>query len=185
MIAEYNKGEPLTFRHESLDSHGGQSFMVLYASDSSGAVVGKIDYIVYQDLISIGIIKTEKTEQRKGVATAMAKELQRQYPDSEIAWGMSTRPGEKFLKSLSRKFIPNEEYVKIKQRIDMLQKKKQRMQSLYDKWHEMFNTEPSKANDLRAKMEALNEPFNRTGDELYDLQGKIGNMRPGKWMINI
>jgi hypothetical protein len=185
MIVEYNKGEPLTFRHEALDAHGSESFMLLYATDSEGNVVGKIDYTIYENVISISMIKTVQSEFRKGIATEMAKELQREYPESEIKWGMTTTPGQKFLKSLSRRYIPNEEYIEAKKKLEIAKANQAKMQKIYDSWYDLAEKDKEKALSLKPKIAAMNDQFNSNEEIIFELGRLLGTLSPGKWMINI
>jgi hypothetical protein len=104
IIIEYERGKPLTFAHGCVDSYKGQNYCNLIAKDKDGKFVGAIAFSTYGNQIHISMIHTKTNERRKGIATAMAKELQREYPDHEIIWGMTTLAGSKFLEKLPRTF---------------------------------------------------------------------------------
>lgn len=102
IINEYEKDQPLKFHHDCFDTHGGEIFCNLIAKDTNGSAIGYIEYSTYGDEINIKMIQTKEGERRKGIATLMAKELQRKYPKNYIQWGMTTSDGEPFVKSLKQ-----------------------------------------------------------------------------------
>ncbi len=100
LISEYEKGGPLVFTHDCRDSYRGQNYCTLYAKDTKENVVGIIQYSTYENKVYVDVIKTKEEERRKGIATLMAKELQREFPNFKIEWGMTTPDGTSFLGSL-------------------------------------------------------------------------------------
>jgi folate-dependent phosphoribosylglycinamide formyltransferase PurN len=104
IITEYEKGEPLIFTHGCVDSYRGQNYCNLIAKDKNGNFVGSVSFSTYENQIHINMINTKRSERRKGIATAMAKELQKEYPNFKIIWGMTTSFGSKFLEKLPKKF---------------------------------------------------------------------------------
>jgi hypothetical protein len=115
IITEYERGEPLIFTHDCVDSYRGQNYCNLIARDKDGNFVGAINFSTYRNQIHISMINTKGTERRKGIATAMAKELQKEYPDYEIIWGMTTTAGSKFIEKLPRTFKAGQWRVKLKE----------------------------------------------------------------------
>ena len=120
IITEYEKGEPLTFTHDCVDSHGGENYCNLYAKDKNGNVVGKIEFSTYLDDVHVKFIRVQKGERRNGIGIQMAKKLQRLYPNSEILWGYTFPAGSKFLKKLPRTFHQNTKYWNLKKKLDQL-----------------------------------------------------------------
>jgi len=102
VINEYEKNESLKFYHNCHDSHHDQMFCNLIAKDVNENAVGYIEYAISDKEINIEMIKTKEGERRKGIATLMAKELQKKYPDHYIQWGMTTSDGAPFVKSLKQ-----------------------------------------------------------------------------------
>ena len=124
IITEYEGGEPLLFTHDCVDSYRGQNYCNLIARDKDGNFVGSINFSTYGKKIHISMINTKGPERRKGVATAMAKELQKEYPDYEIIWGMTTSFGTKFLDKLPRTFKSGQWRVNLKEIISPHEKAK-------------------------------------------------------------
>ena len=182
-LAEYVKGGPLTFREEMLDHKAGESFMVLWAlSDESH--VGYITYSLYDGNVYIKMIKVPKY-QRQGIATAMAKELQKLHPDAEIVWGTTTNDGHKFLKALPRTFLPNERYDQIVKELQDLQRKERELQDIYDGLFDLYDQDREKAEALRPKVKALDTKYNQIRDRIWDLEKELTPLKNGKWKVNV
>jgi GNAT superfamily N-acetyltransferase len=100
LIPEYVKGEPLEFTHDCRDNYKGQNYCTLIAYDKRGIKVGKIDYSTYENVIYIDGMETVESERRKGIATAMIRDLHREHPRWKIVWGITTPEGAAFIKTL-------------------------------------------------------------------------------------
>lgn len=182
-LVEYVKGQPLRFREESRGTHGSEHYLTLSALDGP-TVVGKVDYSVYQDDVSIEMIRTNDDEKRKGVATELAKELQRVYPNHEIIWGTTTGEGHQFLKALPRTFVRNEKYDELEGRLKALQKRLAQLQKVYDDWSTLHDTNKEKAIQLRPSILKLNDTFNSVSDNIWTIEQQLRDLKPGKWKIH-
>ena len=104
LIPEYVKGEPILFVHDTAGHYKGVDFNVLHAKDKSGNEIGMVVYFIQSvGNVHVDSIKTEETERRQGIATAMVKELQKKYPNSKIIWGyISTKAGKVLYSKLKK-----------------------------------------------------------------------------------
>lgn len=185
LAENYEKGDPIVFRDEMMDHRAGESFMTLSAYSKEEVPLGKIDYSIYQNEIAIKYIKTSPTMKRKGIATAMAKELQRLHPDTEIDWGSTTDDGSKFLEKLPRTYTPNKRYTEIVNRLRFLNKKKDALDRIYNEWHALYDRDKATAEKLRPKINSLNNTFQRVYDEIWELEQELIPMKQGTWKVNL
>ena len=183
-LAEYVKGEALTFRDEMRDYRAGESFMTLYAIDKDNINVGSISYSIYDNEISVQYIQTLPSERRKGIASAMAKELQRLNPNKEILWGGLTPQGSKFLDKLPRTYSANNRYGEIVKRMELLKKKKAILDNIYKAWNDLYEKDRPKAEASRAKVNSYNELYRRVDDEIYELERELIPVKSGEWKVN-
>lgn len=165
----------LIFRSECTAAYSGQTNMTLYA-ELEGEVVGRIDYVEYQGGVTVQWIKVRDDMQRKGIATAMAKELQRQFPDTEVEWSAATNMGAEFIDALNREFQDNPDYGRLKAAYDAAKAEYDALQAEFDAWE----GGPLKDNpDMFQKGERLNE----LDALIFDLEDQLRGMKPGRWMI--
>lgn len=168
--------EGLTFRHELTDYRSGEKFMTLYA-DEGDKNVGYIYYGIYNDELSIKYIHVNEDKRRGGIATAMAKNLQAQYPDMEIDWGGLTDEGSAFLRALDRNFEPDPKYAEVKQALDNAKVERAALQTVFDAWH----AHPDEK--TRQAMLVKGERFNELDDLIFDLEDRIRELKPGRWRV--
>ena len=114
------------------DVNGDESFknLTLYADNKP---VGYIDYSVYDDKPYIEMIKVLDGEKRKGYGTELIKQLQRQYPDNEIDFGMMTDEGSALYKSLQKNIKTNPEYAKYEKKLANSNKKLKEYSDILDR----------------------------------------------------
>lgn len=183
-LAEYIKGQPLKFKEELTGQKAGENFLVLYAYDHDD-VVGTVEYSTYREDLAIKMIRTrQESDKRKGIATEMAKELQRRYPNHEVIWGTTTGEGHQFLKALPRTFLRNEKYDDLEARLKALQAQQTKLQTIYDNWSSLHDTNKEKADQLRPAVLKLNDTFNSVSDKIWEIEQELHTMKPGKWQIN-
>lgn len=188
LVADYgNRGERiiwqpvqealnLTFRSECVGAYSGQTNMVLYA-ELDGQAVGRIEYSVYNGEVYVQFIKTQPGHRRQGIATAMAKQLQAEYPDTEIEWSASTEDGTQFIASLNREFEPEPNYDLLKKAYDDAKAERDTLQKEFDAW-----TAAGKGK-LPPDMLMKGERMNEIETFLWDLEDKMRDLKPGRWMI--
>jgi hypothetical protein len=114
------------------DVNGDELFknLTLYADNKP---VGYIDYSVYDDKPYIEMIKVLDGEKRKGYGTELIKQLQRQYPDNEIDFGMMTDEGSALYKSLQKNIKTNPEYAKYEKKLANSNKKLKEYSDILDR----------------------------------------------------
>lgn len=188
LVADYgNRGERiiwqpvqealnLTFRSECVGAYSGQTNMVLYA-ELDGQAVGRIEYSVYNGEVYVQFIKTQPGHRRQGIATALAKQLQSEYPDTEIEWSASTEDGTQFIASLNREFEPEPNYDLLKKAYDDAKAERDGLQKEFDAWI------AAGKGKLPPEMLMKGERMNEIETFLWDLEDKMRDLKPGRWMI--
>lgn len=166
----------LQFRSECRGAHNGQSDMTLFAELNDQAI-GRIDYCVYNGEIHVQYIKVQPRYVRQGVATAMAKQLQSEHPAVEIEWGGTTEMGTPFVASLDRNFEPDQEYAPLKKAYDDAKAERDALQAEFDAWT------AAGRGTLPQEMLLKGERMNELETFLWDLEDKLRDMKPGRWMI--
>ncbi len=168
--------EGLTFTHEVNDAHHGETFMTLYARLGE-QVVGYIYYSLYLDEINIKYIHVNEDKRRGGIASAMARNLQAEYPDKEIDWGGLTDEGSAFLKALNREFEPDQMHAELKQALDVAKAEYNALQAEFDAWI------AAKKGVLNQDMLMKGERMNELDGLIYDLEDRLRDSRPGRWKV--
>ena len=166
----------LQFRSECRGAHNGQTDMTLFAELNDQAI-GRIDYCVYDGEIHVQYIKVQPRYVRQGVATAMAKHLQSEYPKVEVEWGGTTELGTPFVASLDRTFEPDQEYAPLKKAYDDAKAERGALQAEFDAWT------AAGRGTLPQEMLLKGERMNELETFLWDLEDKLRDMKPGRWMI--
>jgi hypothetical protein len=172
------------FLSESIDitqhvtgHHSGQTDMQLVARNEKG-VAGSLDYSEWNGEIQIGMIHVH--QKRSGVGTALVKELQRLYPTTEIAWGMTTPEGTQLYKSLEFERVPNVGTMRKMKKLQALKAKNAEYEALGRTWEASDKTEQ----DRRAYLDATAD-WNAVYDEIHDLERDLDGQKPYKLLIKI
>jgi ribosomal protein S18 acetylase RimI-like enzyme len=92
----------LQFKNTFVDSYKGQSNLILYAS-LNNEIVGRVEYVIYDDEVSVSYIEVDKNHRRQGIGTKLLQELQKIYPNQSFDMGMFTSDGIKLWNSLPKK----------------------------------------------------------------------------------
>jgi GNAT superfamily N-acetyltransferase len=79
---------------------GYNGYFVAY-DEATGKKMGYIDFQSAKGYpVTIAMIEVEPEFQRQGVATALVRRLQQDFPDQELEWGMTTPEGEALRKAI-------------------------------------------------------------------------------------
>lgn len=97
---------------EVTGAHHGQIDMVMTAYKGEESV-GYLQYSLYEDLPHISLIETMPPYRRQGIATRLLQQLQAQYPEAEIEWGMLTDEGKALYDAITYS-VENEDYNRTK-----------------------------------------------------------------------
>lgn len=163
---------PLTFHTEVRHSgYRDQQDLQLVAT-RDGQYVGHIDYAVWQDEVSVQMISVPESQRRKGIGTALVRELQRQYPDVEINMGMLTDDGSKLLATIPRRIVPNDEYQRLATRLAKLQ----RIDAAWKKKADMIAAQSTDAG--RTWFQSVMDKWNAIYDEIYQIEKRMQDLRP-------
>jgi len=98
-----------SFHNDVTGHHHGQTDGTIYFYDRSTAgdlwpprrVAGRLNWTQYQGKIFINYIQVEPEFQRRGIGTALVKELQKEFPQEKLVWTNTTPEGTALRKSLS------------------------------------------------------------------------------------
>lgn len=163
---------PLSFRIENRGNHHGQSDRTLRAM-RDGEDVGYIDYSDYRGQPSVQMIKVP-TARRQGIATAMLRRLQAEYPDTEIDLGMSTDDGSQFLNAMPSEVTANSDYANKTARLARLK----RLEARYQAVAAAFDANPTEAG--RQAVLKLSDKWNRLNDAIWRLENDLSDLPASK-----
>lgn len=169
----YRLASELVFKDYLVDSYSGQSNMKLIA-ERDGKVCGGIDYVIFGDEISVSMIEVDESERRKGVGTALLKELQRLYPDTHLEMGWFTEDGAKLWNSIPKKIIKNEEYYNLSNERDNLLERQTMLTDHMNKWFE------SGDDDKRENILQIGDTLNEISDRLEYIDKLLYDMKSQK-----
>jgi len=100
--------QDIVFENVHLDYAYGQNDYALLAKFQE-AVVGKINYSEFEDILHISYIVVAPEFRRQGIGTALIRELERlnktEFEGKPIRWGLLTNEGSKFKGSLNRELV--------------------------------------------------------------------------------
>lgn len=169
----------MQFKDEMTGSGYGQSDHSLLAIGDDGAVVGKVDYSVFDGRPSINMIEVPAEFRRKSIGSELVKQLQRKFPDSEIEWGMMTEDGAALRKSL-RTVAVETENAKLFSELKKAIEERDRLISEAEEFRKIKN--PS-AQQKEAHWKNV-EPLNDLHDKIYDLEKELDGQSPTKSIID-
>jgi hypothetical protein len=105
---------------------------------------------------------------RKGVGTSLLKKLQEMNPKTEIELGYASDEGSKLLKTIEREFVPNKDYIDLKNELDGEKAEYERI---------LKNVEIGD----RSEIEKLND----LNDHIQDMKSKLGEIKNGFYYIKL
>lgn len=104
--------------HEQIDC--------LSTCTQNGDIVGCVSYALFEGTPHIQNITVKDSHKRRGIATALVRDLQEHHPDKEIDWGMLTKDGSALYNHLPFIDVPSEyakdfdKLARLQQRFDVL-----------------------------------------------------------------
>lgn len=179
----YNRGDPIKFKEELKGSHHGQKDLILRAVDKEGKELGNIQYSEFHDQPSLSMVNVPTKNKRKGIATEMLKELQRNYPNEEIKWGIHTDEGNKLFNALRSKimyYVPNEEHKELTELLSKMKNSYSRLEKLFTAWDEVNDERREK---LRPKMISMLSRMNDLDQHIWKTEKRLEDINSGKWLI--
>jgi predicted acetyltransferase len=117
------------------------------------------------------MIHVDDEFKRQGIATAMLKRLQKEYPDTEISWGMLTADGNDLYQKIDFDIIQNKEY----------QKKLAGLAKLKDLEKRFEEIAASKL-DSEKKRDLLSN-WNKVNDAIYKIENRLRELKPENKLI--
>lgn len=139
------------------DYHSGEMFATM-TYEKDGKVVGTLDYSEYEGKPNVKMIEVTPEYRRNGIGKKLLQELQRQYPDVEIDYGMTTPDGTKLLDAITYTQT-DEQVAKGKQKLSDLQTE---LENVENRLNELYEIDELTA-EQQEEMEQLGERW----DELY------------------
>lgn len=166
-INHFLSSAKLTFLDTVTDHYSGQTNCTL-SVQSNADVVAKIEYVIYQDEISVSMISVPESERRKGYATQALVHLQSLHPRVEIEMGYLTTEGSALLSSLHFTHVPNIEVLAHKHELksakidlaDLIQQA-QFMENDRPRYIAFLERQGERWNDLQSRIDELEH-------QLYD-----------------
>lgn len=167
-----------TFNDEVTAAYSGQTNHTLTVKDADGTPQGTLEYSDYQGVPAISMIDVPEGSRRQGYATQLVQELQRQYPDTEIEWGMQTGEGAALRQSLPQRQEATE-HAPAFERLAAARQERDERKAALDALHAKSNM----SDDDRAEAARLAKPLNGLHDEIHDLEYALLNKRPSKTLM--
>lgn len=167
------------FKTECNGHHHGQTDCTLIAYDENGDYVGKIDYAKYGDELAVQMISVLPTHQRQGYATALLKQLQREFPDREIDMGGLTPDGVRLLAAVPTVEIKNLEY---QEKAEQLAKVKAQLAGYQSRADTFYQKADATEEDRQHLLSTISD-WNDLSDEEWRLERELAGLRPGKRLI--
>jgi hypothetical protein len=169
----------IAFNDTMIDYYDGQSNMRLLANVGGKNVAG-IDYTVYQGKPKISMIEVADDQRRKGYATSLLKQLQRQFPNTEIDFGMLTGDGDSLYKSLKFNDIPRQDIIDKQNQIKELELRLNEFEKINAEFDKLENpTDGQRDSFINATLE-----WNDVRDNLDDLRNEIEGESPVTRLID-
>lgn len=161
--------EEIKILDEVIDSHHGQLDMVMTAYMGE-TPVGSLQYSLYENIPHISYVEILPEYRRQGIATRLLRNLQEQYPETEIEWGMLTDDGKAFYDALTYS-VENEEYTRRKSDYDDITLK-------YMEYEQRLND-----GGILSPLEA--DDMNDLSDIQYRLENELAELRPTKTFVRL
>ena len=163
-----------------IDSHSGQNDFELQAYDRvSDAIVGTLEFTEYNGDVHINMIHVDENHRGHGVGKFMVTELQKEYPETELQWGLTTEDGQRLRQSLETVTVPSEYAEKFK-RLQELITVRDKIENIFNDFDKMEN--PS--DKIKQQMFDLGNRMNDIHDEIYDLENELFDKKPTKTLIS-
>jgi GNAT superfamily N-acetyltransferase len=143
-----------------------------------GTLVGWIDYSVYEDEVHVQMIKVRPEHRRQGFGTMMLRQLQAQYPETEIELGMLTPDGAALIAAVPKKEVPNGDVAEKKAEIEALEAKLAHYHDLHNDL--MSHVGEEDFEQRREDFLKQVDDWNDIHDRISDLEQEIGYKNPVK-----
>lgn len=154
----------------STDAYSGQVNM-RSEFKSGDDTLGYVDWSIYDDKPNISYIEVGEGWRRRGIATKLLQDIQRQYPDTEINFGMTTEDGTALVDSITYDVV--DEDVKAKQAD--LEQKRQEMSDLETR----INDESISDEEATA----LGDRWEELDAEVRSLEEEVGDKKASKKFV--
>lgn len=157
----------------STDAYSGQVDMrkTIYAGDKE---VGYLEYSVYDETPSVQYIHVDPEYRRSGAAKQLMQELQKEYPDTEINFGMTTEDGTKLLENISEE-RQNTDVINANKEIKQIRAQREELENRMDKYVDDYPAETRTQEQWDYIEEAGAE-----WDRLYKRERELENEYRGK-----
>ena len=161
--------EEIKILDEVINSHHGQLDMAMTAYMGE-TPVGSLQYSLYENIPHISYVEVLPEYRRQCIATRLLRNLQEQYPETEIEWGMLTDDGKAFYDALIYS-VENEEYTRRKSDYDDITLK-------YMEYEQRLND-----GGILSPMES--DDMNDLSDIQYRLEQELAELRPTKTFVRL
>lgn len=157
----------INFKNNHMDNRHGENFYELIAYVGN-ELVGVLEYSEYESNLYVKMLTVADKWKRKGVGTSLLKKLQEMNPKTEIELGYASDEGSKLLKTIEREFVPNKDYIDLKNELDGEKAEYERI---------LKNVEIGD----RSEIEKLND----LNDHIQDMKSKLGEIKNGFYYIKL
>ncbi|MTH95248.1 hypothetical protein [Roseibium sp. RKSG952] len=175
--ARTNNDEAIEFRFECVGAHHGQLDLNLLAL-INGEYCGIIKFSEFEQKPSVSWMEVLEIRKREGIGRAMVLELQSQYPETEIDFGMLTEDGLALLRSLpSIEIETAPERSKLEAQLLSLRSRETRCQAACDQYHDL-PAEVQDSETTRLELSRVLKTWESVRDEINELQTSISSFPP-------
>lgn len=174
IFTKINDTEDIKIETHTLNAYSGQTDMIKQAIKNNKAV-GYLQYAVYEDEPYIQLIKVDENYRRQGIATMLLKDLQKDFPNTNINVGMMTEEGKQLFGKVS-KTKSNPVYTRYKNRLEAIDKELAENQKKWDWFYENLDKDIYVMN--QDEVQELNDRDQQLKLEKWDLEKKISQISP-------
>jgi murein DD-endopeptidase MepM/ murein hydrolase activator NlpD/ribosomal protein S18 acetylase RimI-like enzyme len=129
-------------------------------------VLGYVDWTIYNDKPSISYIEVDKDYRRQGIARKLLQDIQRQYPDTEIDFGMTTEDGTALVDSITYD-VEDED---TKNKLEVLESKRAEIADLEKKLNSDEITDE--------EAQSYGDQWDKLNDEIRTLESETEGQKP-------
>jgi Inorganic Pyrophosphatase/ADP-Ribosyltransferase in polyvalent proteins len=167
----------LSFKRAHNGEAYGQSDHTIHAIHGDKKV-GKIDYSVYEGKPQISMVEVKKEHQRKGYGAELVRQLQLDFPDIEIDWGMLTDDGAKLKESMKFNVVPSEYADKLAELKEIIAER-DKILAECNKYKQSKNPTV----EQKARYNELAGSLNDLHDQIYDLEEETSGKSDVKMLV--
>lgn len=161
--------DAVSFKNTVENSYRGQIDATITAN-VNGEQAGYLSYSVYNDVPAIKMIWVAPEHRRKKLAIQMLKQLQKEYPNSEIEWGYTTDDGTQLKRNIKFRTEPNVDVIQAMEKLDGIRSKLKQMN------YKLERLQKTDIEAARRYAQTVGDRWNKLNDMEYKLENQLSVM---------